>query len=241
MASSVPVPAFFQVLVGEFSVKLKIPRAFANHLNGPELCKLKGPDGKCWDVKLEEKNDVFFIHKGWNKFVKDNVLAEGDFLVFNYDENSCFNVTIYDESACEMDLEVAKTTRSGGGQRRDHVPPGESRIIEFNSENFCFKRIMENYRVYQLTIPKVIAQAKLQMCKQIIELRDPSKMSWPVTVSPMQDGRHVMHSGWRDCCKSNQIEAGQTMVFEFVKRHVKLHIYRAEGCDVILTGPNVVD
>ena len=123
----------------------------------------------------------------------------------------------------------------------DYVPPAETRIIELKTKYFCFKRTMEKHRLYQLTIPKVIAMAKLQMSKQTIELQDPSKTSWPVTVTPMPDGRLLMNNGWRDCRKANQIEEGHTIVFEFVRGHVKLHIFRAEGCNVILTGPNVVD
>ncbi|XP_004305410.1 PREDICTED: B3 domain-containing protein REM5-like [Fragaria vesca subsp. vesca] len=241
MASSVPAPAFFTVLVGGFSEKMKIPRAFVNHFNGPALCQLEGPNGNCWDVKLEEKNNDFFFHKGWKKFVKDNFLDEGDFLVFNYDGNSCFKVTIYDESACEMDIEAAKTKRSGGAQRRDDVPPGESRIIEFKSKHFCFKRTMERHRLYQLVIPITIARAKLDMGRQILELRDPKNRPWPVTVAPMEDGRLLVNKGWRDCCKANQVKVGHTIVLEFVKKHGKLHIFRDEGCDVILSGPHVVD
>ncbi|KAM5552022.1 putative B3 domain-containing protein [Rosa sericea] len=245
MARSVPVPAFFQVLVGDFSEKLKMPTSFVIHFNGPALCKLRGPNGKCWDVKLEEKNNDLFFHKGWKKFVKDNYLEEGDFLVFNYDGNSLFSVTIYDESACEMDMEEAKRKRSTGGfvgQMRDYVMPGETRVrvIEFKSEHLCFKRTMENHRLYQLNIPKIIARAKGLMSKRTIELRDPSNRSWPVTVTPMEDGRTLMNKGWCDCCKANQIKKGNTIVFEFVKGHVKLHIIRDEGCDVMLTGPNIV-
>ncbi|XP_004308903.1 PREDICTED: B3 domain-containing protein Os01g0723500-like [Fragaria vesca subsp. vesca] len=241
MERSVSATAFFTVLVGDFSEKLKMPRAFVTHFNGPALCKLQGPTGKSWDVKLEEKNNEIFFHKGWKKFLKDNFLDGGDFLVFNYDGDSCFSVTIYDESSCEMDMEVAKTKRSGGGRRRDHIWPGESRIIEFNSKHFCFKRTFTKHKLYQLTIPIKIVRAKLQMSKQILELRDPKNMSWPVTATPIPDGRLLMTTGWCDCCKANKIEEGHTIVFEFVKGHVKLHIFRSEGCNVILIGPNVID
>ncbi|KAM5552072.1 putative B3 domain-containing protein [Rosa sericea] len=246
MARSIPAPAFFQVLVGDFSEKLKLPTAFVNHFNAPALCKLGGPNGKCWDVKLEEKNNDLFFHKGWKKFVKDNYLVEGNFLVFNYDGNLWFSVTIYDESACEMDMEAAKTKRSTGGldgQRRDYVMPGETRIriIEFKSEHLCFKRTMEKHRLYQLSIPIIIARAKGLISKRTLELRDPSNRSWPVKVTRMEDGRLLMNKGWRACSKWNQIKKGHTIVFEFVKGHVKLHIVRAEGCAVILTGPNVID
>lgn len=57
----------------------------------------------------------------------------------------------------------------------------------------------------------------------------------------MQDGRLLMNKGWRSCSKANQIKEGDTIVFEFVKRYVQVHIFRVEGCDVVLTGPNVID
>ncbi|KAK9912959.1 hypothetical protein M0R45_036791 [Rubus argutus] len=244
MASSVPVPAFFQVLVGgHFSENLKIPTGFVNHFNGPALCKLKGPNGKCWNVELEEKDNNLFFHKGWKKFVKDHFLDEGDFLVFNYDGKSRFDVTIYDKSACEMELEAAKTERSGNlaGGSRDNIMPGQIRIIEFKSNHSCFKRTMENHRLYQLSIPILIARAKGLTSQQTLELRDPQNRSWDAKLNLMQDGRLLMNKGWRRCSKVNQIKKGDSIVFEFMKRYVQVHIFRAEECFVVLTGPNVID
>lgn len=44
--------------------------------------------------------------------MKDHHLELGDFLIFRYDGESKFSVTIYDRSACEKDVEIAKR-RSG--------------------------------------------------------------------------------------------------------------------------------
>lgn len=49
-----------------------------------------------------------FFRNGWPDFVKDNYLEIGDFLVFEYDGKSTFNVKIYGRNACEKDIRVVK-------------------------------------------------------------------------------------------------------------------------------------
>lgn len=60
-------------------------------------------------MELEKReNGLFFHNDGWQRFVKDHRLQVGDFLVFHYEGESKFKVTIYDRTCCEKDVEVAK-------------------------------------------------------------------------------------------------------------------------------------
>ncbi|KAL6184236.1 hypothetical protein ACLB2K_045640 [Fragaria x ananassa] len=93
-----------------------IPPEFTKNLvwNGifPHKCALRGPSGLLCAAEVESTENGMFFHNGWECFVKDHHLELGDFLIFRYDGESKFSVTIYDRSACEKDVEIAKR-RSG--------------------------------------------------------------------------------------------------------------------------------
>ncbi|OMO84152.1 hypothetical protein COLO4_22193 [Corchorus olitorius] len=90
---------FFKFMVGGFRDSLRIPRSnFRENLSG--TIRLRGPSGFIWTVELERESDHVLLHKGWDKFVKDHNLANCDMLVFRYDMNSTFNVTIFNSSGC---------------------------------------------------------------------------------------------------------------------------------------------
>ncbi|XP_040366131.1 putative B3 domain-containing protein Os03g0621600 [Rosa chinensis] len=122
-------PSFFKVLFGDFSKRLLIPPDFTKNFiwNGrsPHECALRGPSGQCWAVELKRTENGLFFQNGWQCFVKDHHLELGDFLIFRHDGESKFNVIIYDRSACEKDVKVAKRRmncsvclRNNGNQAR---------------------------------------------------------------------------------------------------------------------------
>ncbi|KAL6283593.1 hypothetical protein ACE6H2_014522 [Prunus campanulata] len=84
----------------------RIPPKFVKNFNVRPLhkCALSGPSGIRWTVELEERGNGLFFQDGWQGFVKDHHLEDGDFLVFKYDGESKFKVTIYDRTACEKDV-----------------------------------------------------------------------------------------------------------------------------------------
>nr|POF06281.1 putative b3 domain-containing protein [Quercus suber] len=71
-------------------------------------CALRSPIGKFCIVRVEVRGNRMFFGDGWPDFVKDNYLEIGDFLVFEYDDKSTFNVKIYGRNGCEKDVRVAK-------------------------------------------------------------------------------------------------------------------------------------
>ncbi|XP_068337216.1 B3 domain-containing protein Os01g0723500-like isoform X1 [Pyrus communis] len=131
MARKPKKPSFIKILAGDTSQSLRVPPAFiTKNFNGRSLCKcdLKGPTGIRRTVELEERENGLFFHDGWQGFVKDHLLEAGDFLVFSYDGVSKFNVKIYDRSACEKDVEVAKMNE--GNQARRKVE-----VVDIDTEN----------------------------------------------------------------------------------------------------------
>ncbi|XP_040365238.1 B3 domain-containing protein REM9 isoform X1 [Rosa chinensis] len=241
-------PAFFTVLIGDFCRRLKMPTAFVDKLRGTPPCKcvLRGPNGQSWNVALEERESGLFFCKGWRKFVKYHCLEEGDFLVFHYTGKLKFDVTIYDESACEMDLEVSKRRSLADGSS-DQVMSGKAVIEEtptgltvFQSRNSCFMKTLETFRRYDLTIPQKIVKAEGLKGHMSLTLRDPEERSRIVETDVTVDKRLKLTKGWCQGCREFNISIGDKVVFEFVKPNViQLHIFR--GKDVLLSGPKVVD
>lgn len=241
-------PAFFKVLIDDFSQHLKMPIAFVDKFKGtpPCECVVTGPNGTNWNVELEENENGLFFRNGWQNFVKGYCLEEGDFLVLYYTGKLRFDATIYDESACEMDLEVSKRTSPADGTSSAHVMSGKAVIEDtptgttlFRSKYSCFMKTMEKYKFYELTIPKKIVKAEGLMGHKSVNLQDPDMRSQIVNTRVSFDGRLKLTKGWRQCCNKNKISFGDKLVFEFVKPNViQFHIFR--GKNVILQGPNKV-
>ncbi|KAM1655487.1 hypothetical protein ACFX1Q_008360 [Malus domestica] len=132
--------SFYTILLSDYARHLRIPPKFVKNFNGwsPCKCVLRGPSGLRRTVELEERNNGLFFNVGWQYFVKDHHLENGDLLVFKYDGESKFKVAIYDTTACEKDVEIADSWRI-----RSSVPlfnNGHARvkeeIVELETENY---------------------------------------------------------------------------------------------------------
>ncbi|TKY61395.1 putative B3 domain-containing protein [Spatholobus suberectus] len=94
---------FFKVfLLQTGSSQLQIPTSFTKFFNGTTPCKvtLVDHDGKSWDVYLERIEGRLVLKNGWQQFAREKDLEEGDFLVFQYDGWSTFNVKIFSKTGC---------------------------------------------------------------------------------------------------------------------------------------------
>ncbi|GKU94642.1 hypothetical protein SLEP1_g8101 [Rubroshorea leprosula] len=108
---------FFKIMIGDFRNQLRIPRKFVRKFKGnlSDTINLRGPSRFVWTVKLARTVDDVFLQNGWEIFARDHSLEENDFLVFRYDENSTFNVVIFDKSACEREASYfVKSAASNG-------------------------------------------------------------------------------------------------------------------------------
>lgn len=62
---------------------------------------LRNAEGKIWPVELEEIDGRGFLTTGWPKFIEGNCLGEGEFLVFEYEGNMHFRVSVFGVNAVE--------------------------------------------------------------------------------------------------------------------------------------------
>ncbi|XP_068655288.1 putative B3 domain-containing protein Os03g0621600 [Aristolochia californica] len=95
---------FHTVLGSGFSQRLIIPRKFAKHLRKklPDHVFLMGPSRIPWPVGLTRASGQVFFNNGWEKFVEENCLAQGDALVFHYKGVSSFEVLVFEKkTGCE--------------------------------------------------------------------------------------------------------------------------------------------
>lgn len=44
-----------------------------------------------------------YLSEGWQNFVRDNTLRGLELLLFRYEGRMCFNVSVFDTSACERE------------------------------------------------------------------------------------------------------------------------------------------
>ncbi|CAI9099066.1 OLC1v1035827C1 [Oldenlandia corymbosa var. corymbosa] len=81
----------------------------------PPTLFLRHQDGKIWKVRVEKNGSDFYLCGGWENYVRDNSLETGDFLVFQYDGHSFYDITLLGRNGCakrvvEMDEEEEEET-----------------------------------------------------------------------------------------------------------------------------------
>jgi hypothetical protein len=84
---------------------------------------LKRSEGKTWAVELEKVDRCVFLTTGWPQFVVDNSLRGYEFLLFTYDKNMHFTVSVFGWNACEK----AVPSSGSGAQatEMDKFPSGK--------------------------------------------------------------------------------------------------------------------
>ncbi|KAL6207323.1 hypothetical protein ACLB2K_018289 [Fragaria x ananassa] len=222
-----------------------MPTAFVDKLRGtpPFKCVLRDPGGQSWNVTLKERAGGLFFCNGWPKFVMHHCLDEGDFLVLYYTGKHKFDVKIYDESACEMDLEVSKRRRLTDGSimsGKAVIEETPSGLTVFKSKYSCSMKTLVKCKLYEMTIPRRIVIAEGLEKGKPVKLQDPKKRSQIVNTTVTKDGRLKLTKGWSQSCREFEISIGDEIVFEFVKPNVIL-VHNLRGKVVILEGPKVVD
>ncbi|CAA3009363.1 B3 domain-containing REM16-like [Olea europaea subsp. europaea] len=83
-----------------------IPKKFANNVREKlaGTVALRGPSGHIWDVRLTTNGDTIVLKEGWKAFIEDHCLEENDILIFKYNGNSRFDVSMFDqENFCEKE------------------------------------------------------------------------------------------------------------------------------------------
>lgn len=104
---------------------------------------LRGPSGNKWRVELVANNmELCFVH-GWKEFLSDNRIQPGYFLVFCYNGQSQFSVTVFDSAAHEAPYAFLSRPSNdrvteedeGMGTNADDTDPEEEGTDNMPAEN----------------------------------------------------------------------------------------------------------
>ncbi|XP_034689675.1 B3 domain-containing protein Os01g0723500-like [Vitis riparia] len=234
-------PSFFKVLIGDFTSKLRIPPAFMKKFRRMTFnnAVLKTITGESWMVSVKQEDSCYFFKKGWKKFVKDQHLEAGDFLVFWFLGDSTFQVVVYDKSGCEKDPNLgAKGKRIGlhgeknnpcmGRYDANHVMPATSVAVKMESKDQGadkvaasgrtkhpqFVKVLKKYHDYVMLVPRAFAEETGMRWNKSTLVRDPEGRVWPVKVCLRSKGKIEMSSGWSDFVKANKLGKGDTCSFQ---------------------------
>ncbi|XP_044984098.1 B3 domain-containing protein Os03g0619600-like isoform X2 [Hordeum vulgare subsp. vulgare] len=93
--------------------RMVIPERFVNYFAWKlsAAIELEAPNGNVYDVGITERRNKTLLRSGWEAFVDDNHIVEGDSLMFRYCGNCCFKVVVFDSSGCEKVVSCARSRR----------------------------------------------------------------------------------------------------------------------------------
>ncbi|KAL3538918.1 hypothetical protein ACH5RR_002284 [Cinchona calisaya] len=239
--------AFFFKTCNELTEKrLRIPPKFVKDSlkEVPKRIILDGPSGGPWSAKVVKTAGDVFLGDGWQKFVKDNMLQEHNFLLFGCDGSAMrFNVQIYEESGLEREYKSSPAithqnldshTRAahprGRGQNRNDIAVIHDKIKTFYAKSPYFERLIKGYNVrhpFIMFIPKTFADKHFQRAKTKIRLTNSEGEAWEVNYTINTAGRFVFSGGWSSFVRDNKLKIGNVCIFELVAEKVlKVHIFR---------------
>ncbi|KAI3818178.1 hypothetical protein L1987_11981 [Smallanthus sonchifolius] len=101
-------PSFFKILLDASAPHLPLPPDFiSRHLENkipkdPMIRSATG--GHSWRLKIKKIGESYCFSDGWDNVVADVKLGFGDFLVFQFDDKSSFEMMVYSPSGCEKEI-----------------------------------------------------------------------------------------------------------------------------------------
>ncbi|KAJ4961094.1 hypothetical protein NE237_021004 [Protea cynaroides] len=89
---------FSNLLTAGFDQRLVVPRKIVSIFRKQLVNRatIKTLSGKAWTIELEKRDEDLFFKQGWADFVRDHSLNEGDILIFQYEGDSTFAVSMFD-------------------------------------------------------------------------------------------------------------------------------------------------
>ncbi|KAK7397299.1 hypothetical protein VNO78_18467 [Psophocarpus tetragonolobus] len=238
---------FFKVfLLQNGSTQLQIPTSFTKFFNGVTPCRatLVDEDRKSWDVSMERIEGRLVFKNGWQQFARDKDLEEGDFLVFQYDGSSTFNVKIFSKTGCRK-VAAPATPRSGKivptaildedpnqrctkiqrGRKRKQSSPSLQTNDKSEMEGTCSSKGVRcksetfdaPWKLKKVELPRRVLKKRNIKLISNISLRDEDGKIWPASITTTDnENRYFLGSGWVNFRRSNNIQEGHQCDFEFV-------------------------
>ncbi|KAJ7949819.1 B3 domain-containing transcription factor [Quillaja saponaria] len=108
--------------------KLRIPQKFVSEFGNKlsSVVTITGPNGRVWKMELEKSNNEIWFRDDWHEFVNYYSISYYYFLVFRYEGNSNFHVSlIFDPTATEIHYPCH-------GQSTDEGPDLDNECTEYH-------------------------------------------------------------------------------------------------------------
>ncbi|XP_050204657.1 B3 domain-containing protein REM9-like isoform X2 [Mercurialis annua] len=230
---------FFKILIRDFTNEMMVPCAFVTKYwkTMPRTLTLKSHNiGKFYTVAVIRNHDGSFLKHGWPKFVEENDLKLGDFLVFNLVDVLTFEVLIYGPTCLLKNINLSNENDEDDGHvdqtknlSNGSVYDGDDDEEEDQQKNGASKMdCAANSIVKNRGRPKKsqvsatqIAEKNPNLFKERTEFvlkyyqkynLDPAGRLWPVAVKILSGHQVQLSSGWSDFYQANGLATGDTVV-----------------------------
>lgn len=163
-----------------------IPEKFVR-IYGKELhlrVYLQVPGCALWNVDLVEDADKVWLQNGWPDFARFYSLCFGHFLVFKYQGNSQFDVSIYNKGGTEIDYPIMSSVPHTQVKNRAFSNIDELKVCKKTRANSacieachigqCLMRKMQHQKIAENTSEKALIR-KLDDDIQPLDMLKPEK------------------------------------------------------------------
>ncbi|CAI9276851.1 unnamed protein product [Lactuca saligna] len=227
--------SFFKILLSDSADYLGLAPAFAKkyleigNRKKKTIINLKTESDVKWSVKYVKIEDRYYFMDGWLKFVKDNHLQMGDFLVFwlfSPSPNLMFQVFFFAPSGC-----LKHPISSSGVGDDDWMKPF---VKEENSDDDDeellgnvkkFVRVLRISYLHRMPLSNAILNTTGIDVYAYVWLRNDDGKLWKVEVAKHgQKGRPLLARGWSDFRKGNKMKIQDICEISHVKYNL-LHVH----------------
>ncbi|XP_049376778.1 B3 domain-containing protein REM10-like [Solanum stenotomum] len=207
-------PHFFKPILPGFKNGLKIPIGFLKYLKRHDQYEhaILRRKGKKWLVKVNDRR----LEKGnWKEFVEEHDLQLGDLLIFKYEGDMEFEVSIFDSSHC--DREYVEYLYEDEDEDEEEEEEGTTHDDKSFGQPH-FECIVRPYCLLKgfMFLPQQFAIANgLTNKKCTLIVRDERQKSWNIKLCSYGN-RAYIGNGWRKFAVEKYLKDGDRIMFEIV-------------------------
>ncbi|KAI3699635.1 hypothetical protein L2E82_44059 [Cichorium intybus] len=236
--------SFLKKLPSDSVDYLPLPSAFAEKYlekgnNKKQTLVLEPKSAVKWSVKYFKIEDKYYFMDGWIKFIKDNRLQVGDFLVFRLlaaSPKSIFQVIFYAPNGCLK--HPVTSTGNFSLNRKDSRPlvvyegTGKKRIGkeetsgDDDDSNKLLTKVLRKSSLHRLPMNKGFWKANGLHQYEYMRLRtDKEGKIWKVEVRKYGRMKYLfLTRGWNDFWNDKKLEIGNILRFSHVKDNL-FHVH----------------
>ncbi|CAM8960001.1 unnamed protein product [Rhodiola kirilowii] len=225
-------PHFLQPVVSDLATNFLIPADFIKYLEdeGREEAQLRtGRRKRPWAVRIVGRRVV----DGWEEFVRENELHVGDFLVFRYEGDMVFDVTVIGPTACQKeypplpddddDVVVEEEEDCGGTLELEEIKRRRSYSSHKAGMDSYVRTMRESY-MRNLYFPRAfILHNELKKARSGILMKDENGKIWPIELC-FKNNTNVVYTKnipWRSIVKESGIREGEDFEIRVISKGIK--------------------